>query len=146
MKRCPGCKRELPESEFFRNRANADGLAARCKPCHTAYQRKRRSDPKVLEAKRERERRYEAEHREKINERKRNQQHATPEAQRAHWAVKRALRSGRLVRPDTCSECGSEARLQAHHDDYSKQLDVRWLCSRCHGAEHFPVAIVEGKE
>jgi hypothetical protein len=31
---CPGCERELGESEFGRNELLSDGLAAYCKPCY----------------------------------------------------------------------------------------------------------------
>jgi ribosomal protein S27AE len=33
-----------------------------------------------------------------------------------------------------CSKCGAKA--QAHHDDYKKPLDVRWLCPKHHGEHH----------
>jgi hypothetical protein len=36
VKWCPGCHRELPRSDFGRNRSNTDGLTAYCKPCHNA--------------------------------------------------------------------------------------------------------------
>lgn len=51
---------------------------------------------------------------------------------RAHSAVYRALKSGRLTRPDHCENCGAPCKPHAHHDDYSKPLDVRWLCAKCH--------------
>ncbi len=34
-----------------------------------------------------------------------------------------------------CERCG-DADAQRHHDDYERPLDVRWLCSSCHGIEH----------
>lgn len=60
-----------------------------------------------------------------------------PVKNRAHQAVLRAVKAGRLVTPDTCSECSQVAWVVAHHDDHSKPLDVRWLCRRCHALHHF---------
>lgn len=56
----------------------------------------------------------------------------------ARVAVFRAIRRGELVR-EPCEKCGVEP-ADAHHDDYSKQLDVRWLCRTHHGIEHRTVA------
>lgn len=55
----------------------------------------------------------------------------------ARAAVSRAIRAGRLVR-EPCEHKGPECRgrVQAHHDDYEKPLDVRWLCELHHRAEH----------
>jgi ribosomal protein L44E len=47
----------------------------------------------------------------------------------------KAIRSGQLVR-QPCESCGTSNRVQAHHDDYSKPLDVRWMCSECHARHH----------
>lgn len=41
---------------------------------------------------------------------------------------------GQLVK-QPCEKCG-EADTQKHHDDYSKPLEVRWLCALCHQQEH----------
>ncbi len=53
---------------------------------------------------------------------------------RAHSAVKCAILSGVLVRRNF-EFCGNP-KTDAHHDDYSKPLDVRWLCRGCHKQAH----------
>lgn len=57
-----------------------------------------------------------------------------PEKAAAKQAVMIALRSGRLLRRP-CVVCGTEC-VQAHHDDYSRPLDVIWLCRLHHGERH----------
>lgn len=54
-----------------------------------------------------------------------------PEKRAAHIAVSNAVRDGALIK-GTCEVCG-KLEVEAHHDDYSKPLDVRWLCSTHHG-------------
>lgn len=51
---------------------------------------------------------------------------------RAHAAVKYAVRTGQLARPDRCPHCGRRVPVGAHHDDYLDPLAVDWRCSRCH--------------
>lgn len=55
----------------------------------------------------------------------------------AHDAVRAAVKSGRLERRP-CEECGAE-KVHAHHDDYAKPLDVRWLCPYHHVHAHLAV-------
>ena len=57
-----------------------------------------------------------------------------PERGRAHSAVERALRAGKLVK-QPCEKCGSTHRVHGHHDDYDKPLEVRWLCPLHHAEE-----------
>jgi hypothetical protein len=52
----------------------------------------------------------------------------------ARAVAKLAIARGDLVR-QPCEVCGVEP-AQAHHDDYSKPLDVRWLCRKHHGEQH----------
>ena len=59
--------------------------------------------------------------------------------EKALRAVERAIRKKILIRPEHCVECGQAKKkrnglsdINAHHDDYNKPLDVRWLCSQCH--------------
>ncbi len=54
---------------------------------------------------------------------------------KAKDAVYRAILNGTLMKPKTCGLCLNTS-VQAHHEDYSKPLDVVWLCPRHHGAYH----------
>lgn len=65
-----------------------------------------------------------------------------PHQVKARQKVMKALKSGRL-KPRPCELCGFEGRakdgrnlVHAHHDDYSKPLEVRWICVKCHYKEH----------
>lgn len=53
---------------------------------------------------------------------------------RARSAVQRAVVNGDLVKA-SCEICG-EKRTEAHHEDYSKPLDVRWFCKNHHENRH----------
>ncbi len=53
---------------------------------------------------------------------------------RARHALNHAIEKGRLVsRP--CEKCGAQ-KAQGHHHDYTKPLDVEWLCAKCHSQHH----------
>jgi len=59
----------------------------------------------------------------------------------ARQAVYRALKSGKLIKPDRCEECHEEVKngadgrkmIFAIHCDYSRPLEVQWLCPQCSG-------------
>jgi hypothetical protein len=58
------------------------------------------------------------------------------EASRAHKKVAKALKRG-LIKVTPCEDCGYDGpRLVAHHDDYTKPLEVHWLCQSCHRKWH----------
>jgi hypothetical protein len=54
----------------------------------------------------------------------------------AGQAVSYAVEKGRMVRPEICSRCGAGGKIQGHHRDYDKPLEVEWLCIGCHGEVH----------
>jgi hypothetical protein len=93
---------------------------------------------------RERCRTWRAEHREYLKEYRQRPdiaakdrprvRHTTPEKRRARSAVLNELRGGRIS-PQPCEVCGV-AKTEAHHDDYSRPLDIRWLCSSHHKRHH----------
>lgn len=58
-----------------------------------------------------------------------------PQKRAAHQAVQTALRSNKLMK-GACEVCGS-TKVHAHHDDYSKPLQIRWLCHAHHMELHF---------
>ena len=52
----------------------------------------------------------------------------------AHTILAWAVRSGKVQR-QPCERCEAP-KAHGHHHDYSKPLDVTWLCAKCHGKEH----------
>jgi hypothetical protein len=52
----------------------------------------------------------------------------------AHIALRNGLRRGLLAK-QPCSVCGS-LEAEAHHPDYSKPLEVEWLCRAHHKEAH----------
>ena len=59
---------------------------------------------------------------------------AHPDRNRAHQAVHVAIQTGELEWWH-CQVCGS-LDSEAHHNDYSKPLEVRWLCPLHHNEVH----------
>ena len=57
-----------------------------------------------------------------------------PEKVLARNAVAIALHSGKLER-QPCERCGV-TEVEAHHPDYSKPLEVVWLCTKHHSELH----------
>jgi len=66
----------------------------------------------------------------------RNKERLRPH-KRAYKVFHYALKTGFIVRATFCFKCGIKSkRLDAHHPDYSKPLEVVWLCKKCHSAIH----------
>lgn len=132
MKRCFKCGEDKPLDEFYRHPRMADGHFNKCKDCAKTDTREHR---RVSERPREydRERNHRPERRGRWEEKRIKYRYRNPEKYKAHNALNRAVKDGRVMR-QTCEVCGEKA--QAHHDDYSKPLDVRWLCPLHHARHH----------
>jgi hypothetical protein len=53
---------------------------------------------------------------------------------KARNRLQMALRYGKIIR-QPCEKCGA-VKVHGHHDDYTKPLDVRWLCQTHHAQHH----------
>lgn len=134
-KTCFKCNRSLPRTEFYRHSAMLEGVLGKCKECTkrdvSEREARLRQDPEWMARERQRCVRKQRVYNKRVPSDKR----------RARVAVSNAVQRGKIVKPSRCERCHTEvqrARLDAHHEDYSRPLDVRWLCRRCH-------TVVEGK-
>lgn len=133
MKTCFKCRRELPRTEFYAHPEMKDGLLGKCKDCTRDDVAEHRI--KNVGRIREYDRQRAAEpHRVQLRSRVCAEDRAKhPDRYRARRAVSRAVREGRLMKPFNCTRCGTAtARIEAHHPDYAKPLDVEWVCKPCH--------------
>lgn len=120
-----------------------------CKPCVRAYDKQYRARRKVegrpvVSGKMSKEwhAAYEKQYRKRPDVRTRlaakwHERIASPEERHKYecrWKTQRAIESGKLIR-QPCEVCSS-VPTDAHHDDYTKPLDVRWLCRQCHTDLH----------
>lgn len=142
IKLCFKCKVELPITEFYRHGRMKDGHLNKCKQCTKRDVSKHYVDNREKISEYERKRSA-AEHRKsKALIYQRNRRSASPEKNRARQMVSRCVRSG-ILKKTPCSLCGNE-NVQAHHADYSKPLDVVWVCFKCHReAFHNQTVIVQ---
>lgn len=124
---CPGCGEGKPIDAFY-------AKISRCKECHKrAVKKRRRLDPTVQAYDRARAKTPARRERSRVISKRWREEN--PEAYRAQTAVNNAIRDGRLTR-EPCFFCGSVENRHAHHRDYSKPLDVIWLCAKCHHRLH----------
>jgi len=53
----------------------------------------------------------------------------------ARNVVSKCIYAGILIK-QPCEVCNMIETVEAHHDDYHKPLDVRWLCRKHHVEHH----------
>lgn len=118
-KLCKLCNTEKPVTEFYKHKR--DGYRSQCKKCQIAYQRKYPGYSSL-----EYMRKYNAEYRKRPDFIAKN---------KANIIVSTAIRwKGLKKKP--CIACGVLEKVQAHHEDYSKPLDITWLCPTHHNDRH----------
>jgi hypothetical protein len=133
MRLCYECLKRQPLSEFGKNSGMADGYLRQCKSCRREWTRGYREENRdTIRAK---QARWEQLPESKAKAKARLNQWAidNPERKRAMTIVGNAVRDGKLI-PQLCWVCGKKA--EAHHPDYSRPLDVAWLCHLHHLQAH----------
>ena len=56
---------------------------------------------------------------------------------RARLFIMNGIRAGRIRKPERCERCSLPSpRLEGHHPDYNKPLEVIWVCPPCHSIIH----------
>lgn len=128
-KKCFKCGEVKPLSEFYKHKQMKDGHVNKCKECNKNDVSRHRSEniEKIREYDRNRGNRQDSEYQKLW--RKEN-----PKKYAAHCMVNNHVRAGNL-HSQNCEICGKEKTV-AHHDDYSKPLNVRWLCQAHHKQWH----------
>ena len=59
-----------------------------------------------------------------------------PDKVKCHQSLHTAVVNGKIEKPEICTKCGNKHKIEGHHEDYSKPLEVVWLCMKCHRALH----------
>jgi hypothetical protein len=129
MKKCFKCETVKPLKDFYKHKQMADGHLNKCKVCtkrdSTAHRNNNLSKIRAYDRKRGARQtpEYHAQYR-KDN----------PQKYKARTMVNNAVRDGKLF-SQPCEVCEASG-THAHHDDYAKPLNVRWLCPSCHTKWH----------
>ena len=133
MKRCSRCKIEKELSEFHKKKGTKDGLQYWCKECRKKTPHDWYLANQQLAIDRSTE--WAKNNPDKAAKLQTQYRKRHPKKIMARQAVTHAIREGQLMR-ETCEVPKCSVIGQAHHDDYSKLLDVRWLCTKHHNELH----------
>lgn len=145
---CAKCKRRVYMRQWYaQNREKVGGWVKRYRDDHPdrlrAYENTRNQKFERIVASRKRKRgsdrsaqsRYAVNHPEEVRNSKAGWKDRNPEKVRAHALLAYYIRTGRITR-EPCEVCG-DPRSEGHHADYSRVLEVRWLCRKHHAREHW---------
>lgn len=135
-KKCFKCGLIKPLNEFYKHPQMKDGTVNKCKECNKKDVREHRLNPEYRESvlKYDRDRFKSLQRKINILEYQRKRRKKYPEKESARRKLSYAIKYNNIVR-QPCEVCGNK-KVEAHHYDYSKPLDVRWLCFKCHRKEH----------
>lgn len=148
MKKCPRCKAIKQDNEFYKfKRKENVFLQSFCKKCTgevtakwklrrfgTVNSRKTIYGDRIRENERKKNRERRAKNPNKKNKESYAYQRKYPERWKAQRAVYRATKNGKIER-SPCVICDAQ-RVEGHHFDYQKPLEVVWFCTLHHKRLH----------
>lgn len=156
MKQCSKCKEWKDFSKFYRASSKKSGYASWCKKCtsekHKGYDRSEtlkrynssekgrtaRGQYERTERGRAAKKRYRQSEAGREIERKNSAAYKVrhPDRAKAHYAVKDAVKMGRIpaARTLSCNTCSNRASQYHHYKGYEREhwFDIIPLCRRCH--------------
>ena len=134
-KTCFKCGEVKELDQFYTHKRMADGHLNKCKECTKADIRKDyRTNPEAHRAY-EKVREQSPERKAKKLEYQRKHRALNAMQTKARQMVVTATRAG-LIAPQPCEDCGFIGSTEGHHEDYTKPLELIWLCFRCHRIRH----------
>jgi len=151
LKTCAKCQIEKPIGEFHKNRATSDGLQKYCKPCRAEYaqtpqwEAARKRYQNSAKGKKAHKRYQQSEkgvraHRRAVRKYNRKVRAEPLASGKAHDAVRRAIKSGKLphISMCSCSQCSKQAKQYHHTNGYDEAnwLNVIPVCIQCHQSLH----------
>lgn len=146
IKACKQCGEIKPLDDFYAAPGNLDGKSGKCKECIKANARANRAANIDYYREYDRKRgggRWSQEYldsdafKESARRAKEKWAANNPIKVKAATKVGNTVRDGKLDKSVSCEVCGTtDAVIHGHHDDYSKPLEVRWLCAACHRQWH----------
>jgi len=141
LKTCSKCGVEKEGSDFGKEKRTKCGTQSRCKSCILEYSNQRRRDRKLEDPDyclkvNESRLRWKRKNSSKSTLYNRGYRQRNPDKYSAHREVKAAVEKGLLVPLTCCQSCDSFGKTEGHHEDYSRPLDVVWLCVKCHKDLH----------
>lgn len=131
-KKCFKCNRLKPLTEYYRHACMRDGYLRKCKDCVRVEvaEYSQRPDQKKKRSEYERKRFKSPARKAAILEYQRARRGRNKLKAIAWNMISNGLRDGKITRKP-CQVCGNP-KSEAHHHDYSKPLDVIWLCFKHH--------------
>lgn len=149
---CFKCHQAKPLTEYYKHPQMGDGHLNKCKSCARKdvadrVEEKGKTDLAWVLSERERHRikserqRREGTAQKPMNSHQKEWRAKNPLKRAAHLLLASAIDRGSIQRKP-CIECG-ETKAQAHHEDYTKPLDVIWLCPKHHSAHHVRIRDTE---